>query len=365
MSLALNAAAARVVADLMPVAIVVADAGGGAAAGAFADALGQAGAGAEIYAPGGAGGFDLAVLLADPDPGRHQGVGGLIEGLAAISDRLLFVPSAAAADGGAPDLNGWFELFAEQGYQPVVEYDAGFLGQGAFLVDRNATAAETELSAFADRLSMGGALAASTQRVAALEAELGTAGDREAVKAALAARQAELAACHARAAAFLARAEAAEAALDDMRVQLDGWQSVAKALGAWVHHVCGAPGRDTLAGLRAVSGLAPKPRFLARFRPWRRAEPTAAERLLLADAALVRASGLFDAGWYIASHPALAGSGADPVLHYVAAGAASGADPGPYFDTAAYRAAHPDCAGAPLAHAIRHGHVDTPRGAVS
>jgi hypothetical protein len=365
MSLPLNKAAARVVADLMPIAIVVADAGCGPGAGAFADALGEAGAGAEIYVPGGAGGFDLAVLLADPDPARHERVGDLIEGLAAVSDRLLFVPSESAPGGDAPDLNGWFELFAEQGYQPVVDYDAGFLGQGAFLVDRNATAAETELAAFADRLSMGGALAASTQRVAALEAELGTEGDREAVKAALAARQTELAAAVAREAALQARAETAEAALADIRVQLEGWQGVAKALGAWVHHVCAAGGRDSLDGLRAVSGFTPKKRFLARLRPRRRAEPTSAERAMLADAALVRSSALFDAGWYIASHPALAESGADPVLHYVAKGASSGADPGPYFDSAAYRAAHPACVGAPLAHAIRHGHVDKPGAAAS
>ncbi len=84
---------------------------------------------------------------------------------------------------------------------------------------------------------------------------------------------------------------------------------------------------------------------------------------MLADAALVRSSALFDAGWYIASHPALAETGGDPVLHYVAKGAAAGADPGPYFDSAAYRAAHPACFGAPLAHAIRHGHVDKPRAA--
>jgi hypothetical protein len=315
MSLSLNEAAARVVADLMPIAIVVADAGGGVAADMFAGALGEAGAGAEIYAPGGAGGFDLAVLLADPGPAQHNGVGELIEGLAAVSDRLLFVPSGALPGGEAPDLNGWFELFAEQGYQPVVDYDAGFLGQGAFLVDRNATAAETE---------------------------------------------AELAAAVAREAALQARAETAESALAEMRVQLMGWQSVAKALGAWVHHVCAAPGRDTLAGLRAASGFAPKKRFLARLRPRRRAQPTKAEAAMLADAALVRSSALFDAGWYIASHPALAEAGGDPVLHYVATGASAGADPGPYFDSAAYRAAHPECIGAPLAHAIRHGRVDKP-----
>ena len=50
-----------------------------------------------------------------------------------------------------------FELFAEQGFQPVVDYDAGFLGAGAFLVDRNATAADSDLAEFAARVSVGGA----------------------------------------------------------------------------------------------------------------------------------------------------------------------------------------------------------------
>ena len=361
MSIPLDEAAARLVADLMPIAIVVAAAAGAGGDAAFAHALGEAGAAADIYAPGMAGGFDLALLLADPDPARHAGVAQLIAGLAGVSDRLLFIPAGAAESTGTPDLTGWFELFAEQGYQPVVEYDAGFLGPGAFLVDRNATAAETELSAFADRLSMGGALAASTQRVAVLEAELGTAGDREAMKAELAARQAELASAVAREQAWRARAEAAEAELPDLRGQLSAWQAASKAQGTWIQLVCAAPARDSLAALRAVSGYKPRKRFLARLRRKPKPVPTKAEQHYLADAALVRTSALFDAGWYIASHPSLAESGSDPVLHYVLHGAPAGADPGPYFDSAAYRAAHPDCTGAPLAHAIRHGHVDKPR----
>ena len=177
MSLPLPESARRVVADLMPIAIVVAfkESAGKEGAGegaAFADALRQAGADVEILAPDTAGGFDLAVLLAAADPALHDGIASLIERLAAISDRLLFVPTGDPESPPSPD--AWFELFAEHGYQPVVDYDASFLARGAFLVDRNATAAESELAAFADRLSLGGALAASTERVAVLEAELGT-----------------------------------------------------------------------------------------------------------------------------------------------------------------------------------------------
>jgi hypothetical protein len=350
MTIPLDDAAPRLIADLMPIAIVVADAGTGTAA-AWRDAFGQAGAGADILDEATEPGFDLAVLLARPDPAGQDQLSGLVARLAEICDRLLFVPVPLPAD-GAPDLDAWFELFAEQGYQPVVDYDAGFLGQGAFLVDRNATAAETELAAFADRLSLGGALAASTQRVAVLEAE---AGEREAMKAELAARRAEQAAVAAREAAWRGRAEAAEAELAALREELAGWRGMAQALGRWVRVAAAAPERNAVQALRAARG-AVRRGWLAR------RGPSAAERAILADAALIRGSSAFEADYYIACHPGVAASGADPVLHYVLHGEAEGAAPGPGFDSAAYRAAHPNVTGNLLAHAIRHNHVsDAPR----
>ena len=351
MSVPLEEAASRLVADLMPVAIVVAETGAAARGDDFLRALDQAGAGAERYAPGMAPGFDLAILLAGGAPDES---GALVEGLAAVSDRLLFVPEA----GDAASLDAWFELFAEQGYQPVVEYDASFLGQGAFLVDRNATAAESELSAFAERLSMGGALAASTQRVAVLEAELGTAGDRDSIKADLAAREAALAAAVAREAEWRLRVEAAEAECAALREQVAGWHGMAARLGEWVRAACAAPERDTLAALRETAGG--KPAGWLR-RAFGRRRASRRERLQLADAALIRAHELFDAGWYIASHPELAATGADPVLHYVVHGAAAGAAPGPYFDAALHGGGATPPAANPLAQAIRSGQVAATR----
>jgi hypothetical protein len=346
MSVSLDEAARRVVADLMPIAIVVADLGSVGGGAALVGALERAGAGAELFSPGVVG-FDLAMLLAGAAPPRDGAAPALIEGLAAVSDRLLFVPDAEAG----PDLDAWFELFAEQGYQPVVDYDAGFLGQGAFLVDRNATAAETELSAFAERLSMGGALAASTQRVAVLEAALGSAGDQAAMRAELAAARTALEEAGAREAVWRGRAEAAEAELSSLRADVAAWQAMAGALGAWIRAVCARSDRDGLAGLRAVAGATGRGSWVGRL--WRRGGASGAERRLLADAALIRGSTLFDPGWYIACHPDLARSGDDPVWHYVVRGAAEGADPGPYFDAAAYRAAHPEVEGNVLAHRIR------------
>jgi hypothetical protein len=360
MNLSLDEAAPRLVADLMPIAMTIAELGGTGLAAAFAAALDRAGAAADVFAPDPAGlnsqaanpAYDLAVLLTGTEALRASAVSGLIESLAAVSDRLLFIPHPDTN----PDLDAWFELFAEQGYQPVVDYDASFLGQGAFLVDRNAIAAEGDLSAFAERINLGGALAASTQRVASLEAELGTAGDREKLKTELASAQARLAAAATRENDVRVRAERAESELATLREQVEGWHGMAKALGAWIAAACAAPARNDLAALRAASGHKPRPGLLDRLRG-RAAPPGAVERQHLADAALIRGNSLFDAGWYIACHPELAESGADPVWHYILRGAPAGTDPGPYFDTSAYRAANPDVSGNPLAQAIRRGHV--------
>jgi hypothetical protein len=348
-----SAAAARIVADLMPIALTIA----GTSADAFAGAFAEAGAEAEIFAPG-ATGFDLAVLLVEP--GQSPGsAAAAVASLADASDRILLAnwPLGAAA---VHDLNGWFELFAENGYQPVVEYDASFLGQGAFLVDRNAIAAEAELAGFFDRVAIGGALAASTQRVAALEAELGDSGDRARLKddlarrdAALAAGQSALQKATEAAAEWQARATAAEAEAATLRDHLNAWHTV----GSWAAACVAAAGRDTVAALREARGTKPRRGIFDRLRG-RIAAPSAAERALVEDAALVRRSPLFDAAWYIASQPDLARSGGDPVWHYLLHGAAAGADPGPWFDTQAYRAAHPGLTSAPLVHAIRSGQAD-------
>jgi hypothetical protein len=332
----LAGAAQRVVADLMPIAVTVT----GQGADGFAAALAAAGAGAEVFTPG-ADGFDLAVLLAAPGLAPDAAFDQVLA-LAAASDRVLFIPLPFGTN-AVPELTGWFELFAEQGFQPVVEYDAAFLGQGAFLVDRNATAAESELATFVERVSLGGALAASTERVAALEAELGESGDRAALKSALSQRDGALADARAE----LARATAE---LETLRGQLAAWGIV----GNWAAASVIAGERDTLAALRHATGRIPEQGFWGRLR--NRIPPAdAAEKKLLEEAALVRGCRLFDPVWYIASHPVLAAGARDPVLHYLLEGAEAGAAPGPFFDPAAYIAETPGVVGNPLVHAIRTG----------
>jgi hypothetical protein len=341
--------AARIVTDLMPIALAVS----GAGEAPFAAALSAAGANPEIFAPGHPGPFDLAILLAPPDAARDLVEAARIQALAASADRLLLVPVPLGV-AGPLDLDAWFEIFAEQGFQPVVEYDAGFLGQGAFLVDRNATAAESELGAFAERLALGGALASSSQRVAALEAELAEGGDRDNLVKTLAARQAEIAELTAREAALRNRADQAETAAAAMREQLAAWQR----LGGWIVAVTRSGARNTLGALHEARGAMPRKRGLWSRLLRRRKVASTADAQLLADAALVRACPLFDPAWYLAQCAPVAAEGVDPVWDYMLRGAAGGIDPGPWFDSAAYVASHPEAGGNALLHAIKSGEAE-------
>ena len=54
------------------------------------------------------------------------------------------------------------------------------------------------------------------------------------------------------------------------------------------------------------------------------------------EAGLIRASGLFDVDWYLATYPDVAASGLDPIDHYLRIGAALGYNPNPLFDTNYY-----------------------------
>lgn len=72
----------------------------------------------------------------------------------------------------------------------------------------------------------------------------------------------------------------------------------------------------------------------------------------------IAASGLFDRTWYLANTPGVAGSGLDPLEHYVRKGWREGFSPGPEFDSAWYRLRYNDVAAAgidPLLHFIRAG----------
>jgi hypothetical protein len=362
--------ATRLVTELMLVSIVVA----GEGADTLAQALERAGAAAEPFALANpAGGYDLAVLCAPAGSAAETGQDGLLASLAEASERLLFVPTTSETDAppGQSGLAAWFETFIELGYQPVVDFDAGFVAHGAFLVDRAATAGEAELAAFADRLH---APPSPPRPDPAPSPQPTPPAELETLRAQLAENERHLA-------DLTARAATAEAALQEAHGQNAGWEG----LRAWVNFSVRDPARDCeaalrrdlprLAALRGDKTLSlesptppPPPKTWLGFL-FRRAPPPMPEKLraALEDAALVRASRLFDPAWYIASSAELsAGETVDPVFHYVLVGGLRGADPGPWFDSAAYLAAHPGLAQggqAPLVHAIRSGAPEAAEGA--
>ena len=117
----------------------------------------------------------------------------------------------------------------------------------------------------------------------------------------------------------------ARAALDRAYATLDG--------GAWLegdivhdelrHRRAAADAAQAEEAAEAAPEASPQPR------PAPAADPSG-------DAGLIRASGLFDVDWYLATYPDVAASGLDPIDHYLQVGAALGYNPNPLFDTKYY-----------------------------
>ena len=79
---------------------------------------------------------------------------------------------------------------------------------------------------------------------------------------------------------------------------------------------------------------------------------------LLRGAKIIESSNIFNPTWYLSQNPDVRAMGADPLLHYLAHGAAEGRDPCPMFDSDWYLAQNPDVHSAgtnPLVHYVEHG----------
>lgn len=80
--------------------------------------------------------------------------------------------------------------------------------------------------------------------------------------------------------------------------------------------------------------------------------------LEVAQAAIIRQSGMFDVRWYLEHYPDVADTGVDPVMHYVRNGAAESRNPSAWFDTAFYLGQNPDVAATgmnPFRHYVEFG----------
>ncbi len=111
--------------------------------------------------------------------------------------------------------------------------------------------------------------------------------------------------------------------------------------------------RHRLSGIGLLSGLASAPPAPERGVP--SSPPAPAPKPVKAGSRLarlfslrrmtarrVRASGVFDAEWYLAEYPDVRLAGVDPARHFARFGHAEGRAPGPDFDPARYRAEHPE-----------------------
>lgn len=73
---------------------------------------------------------------------------------------------------------------------------------------------------------------------------------------------------------------------------------------------------------------------------------------------LIRASGLFDAAWYLAENPDVAQSGIDPARHYLLHGWLEGRNPGPLFDGQEYLSRHPELFASGVNPLVHHLQLD-------
>jgi len=102
-------------------------------------------------------------------------------------------------------------------------------------------------------------------------------------------------------------------------------------------------------------------RLVKRFGPFRAAK-------IIAEARIIRESGLFKQAYYLRRYPDVENARMDPVIHYLAYGVAELRDPAPNFSTRTYIQRYPEIAGArvnPFFHFVRHGHREGRNGATT
>jgi hypothetical protein len=86
--------------------------------------------------------------------------------------------------------------------------------------------------------------------------------------------------------------------------------------------------------------------------------PSPQSRRLVRMRRVVANSGIFDKEWYVRQYPDVAGSGIDPLTHFLHFGAAELRDPSPRFSSRKYLSRHSDVAAAgvnPLVHYLQFG----------
>ncbi|MCS0497831.1 glycosyltransferase [Ancylobacter sp. MQZ15Z-1] len=294
----------------------------------------------------------------------------------------------------------WMQLFAEEGFAPRAGYDGSFLCPWAILFERRERAPDPNELEAQSRLVLArieiaernAAAAAAKARAAAAEAQPGTGSptnghdlshDVDVFSAEIEVQESvPIEATPDVLAQAVARLDRAETVIGDLRGRVASLQ----AENAKMHAALEKQQAQTVQGLQSqaqelsqskrelseeradivelderVAGLEKRGSLLlywgARRKAKRRRER--AEGVAPSeDEALVAASGLFDADWYLARNPDAAAYGGGPIRHYLDYGAREGRDPNPFFSSRWYVASHPEAAASllnPLVHYIRFG----------
>lgn len=297
--------------------------------------------------PGGVGDrYDLVLCLGRPDPAADAAA--LAATLAALADRVLVsAPTGGSYGGGAADgeaLLAWMRPLGAQGFWP--NPDEGAAGPDLVLMRQRP-----------------GHPSAEVLRLSAERARRPVSPAHDTGDALAQARQAILEAC-----AGLALCEGELASVRRIHAEQTGALGALRADLQASRQALSRQATRLLAAREAEGKLA----RLEASRAWR-----LARRIERVTAAIglgrprggkgpdlrraidrVEASGLFDRAWYLSTYPDVAGSGQDPVEHYLIHGAAEGRNPNAGFDTLWYLENNADVAGDganPFDHWIRNG----------
>ncbi|MCS0505315.1 rhamnan synthesis F family protein [Ancylobacter mangrovi] len=294
----------------------------------------------------------------------------------------------------------WMQLFAEEGFAPRAGYDGSFLCPWAILFERRERAPDPNELEAQSRLVLArieiaernAAAAAAKARAAAAEAQPGTGlpanghdlpHDVDLFSAEIEVQESvPIEATPDVLAQAVARLDRAETVIGDLRGQV----VLLQAENAKMHAALEERQTQTVQGLQSqAQELSQSKRELSEERAdiveldervarlekrgsllldWvtgrkaKRRRERAEGAAPNGDEALVAASGLFDADWYLARNPDAAAYSGGPIRHYLDYGAREGRDPNPFFSSRWYVASHPEAAASllnPLVHYIRFG----------
>ncbi len=291
-----------------------------------------------ITLPPGVTGYDLVACIEVLEHLTPEEAGRAIANLTAVTDVILF--SSSPCDFNEPThINvqppiHWLQLFAAQGFSPDFGFNASLLSPHAMLLRRQAPSLPREFQDFYnDAILLSSAIAMQTPDVPAPAQVAEGHILRDAFTKAV-----EMMRVSGQLGEFVEKNNEMGRVIDDL---ISGKQEMRK-------RIADLERRNEELSRELAASLSPGASNPAMDRL--RAPLTADEQEQVGK--------LFDPAFYLEQNLDVGASGLDPLLHFMANGAAEGRSPHPLFDTAFYLAHHPEVAEAglnPVIHYLRAG----------